>query len=55
MRTSYQAYLEVIENIKYSNLSKDEKSIETERATNERENGDTPEFIHRRLPPWSKT
>ena len=38
MGTSYKAYLDVIENIKDLNLSKDEKlALETERATNERE------------------
>ena len=57
MGTSYQRYLDVIENIETSNISEDEKIVENERATNAREEAfikqyrDTKEFIHTRYPP----
>ena len=53
MGTSYQRYLDVIENIESSNISEDEKIEETQRATNARKEafkkqyGETTEFIHK--------
>ena len=48
--TSYQTYLDVMENIKSADISEDEKSSEMERALNARkeafiEKGDSFEFI----------
>ena len=58
MGTSYQTYLDTIENIESENISKEEKSSETERALIARQEafvkeGQTLEFIHKRWPPWS--
>ena len=52
MGTTYQTYLDVIENIKSADIN------ETERALNAREDeflkdGLTLDFIHKRWPPWS--
>ena len=58
MGTSYQTYLDVMENIKSADISEDEKSSEMERALEARkeafiEKGDSLEFIQKRMPPWS--
>ena len=58
METSYQAFLDVMENIKSADISQDEKYSETERALEARkeafiEKGDNLEFIKNRMPPWS--
>ena len=57
MGQTYKRYLDVIENINDSNLSKEEKEQETERAKTERKNA----YLERgysvkqieRMPPWS--
>ena len=60
MGSCYQRYLNVIDNVESSNISEDEKILETERATFAREEanikqyGDTAEFSHKRHPPWCK-
>ena len=58
MGTWYQTYQDAIENIESANISREEKSSETERALKAREDalletGDTLEFIHKSWPPWS--
>ena len=58
MGTTYQTYLDVIENIKSADITEEEKSSETERALKAREDeflrdGLTLDFIHKRWPPWS--
>ena len=58
MGTSYQTYLDVMQNIKSADISKEVKSSETERALEARkeafiQKGDSLEFIHKRMPPWS--
>ena len=58
MGTEYQTFLDAMEDIESANISLEEKRIEVERALKARENafserGDTLDYIHKRMPPWS--